>query len=429
MFGSWRVNSSGNDPTFLRESPSVHKACNNCRAKKVKCTGQPLGCERCEALDIQCTYITDKGRKRRISVEDKSKKNDKLSRRTSKPPKSAEQRPSTRQSSAGPADTMTFDAMSVSETDFFNGADSLSAMLDGTDDEGLFTTNNEPWSLYSLLNSEGTPITGLSTLATEGSIFPMTTSSDYSADMVFWSDTFGSNTDSGSENSATPSGNSATNSTISSASSAQLTQTQTQIMTLAHDIEQTHMSDQGSCKCLQHIVFIINELETRLSNDDYMHEPLQKASDLDSALGLHKEAVWYGESMRQCWQCAAKTENRVLLQLLVNRLVALCAQMVSSSRDSTQHYGWPAASTNEPSVSITVGEYEPSAVEGGAVLGVLIHFQLRALHSFISSLEPQGGDFTAAKKKVASLLRRLQQQQSNHLLSTPESSPGSQYNP
>lgn len=36
MFGSWRVNSSDVQPTTLRNSPTVRKACKNCRAKKVR---------------------------------------------------------------------------------------------------------------------------------------------------------------------------------------------------------------------------------------------------------------------------------------------------------------------------------------------------------------------------------------------------------
>jgi hypothetical protein len=56
------------------------------------------------------------------------------------------------------------------------------------------------------------------------------------------------------------------------------------------------------------IVYLINELETTLSNHSYVNDmsdidngilPHQRHG-LDSALVVHKDAIRYGESMRQC---------------------------------------------------------------------------------------------------------------------------------
>ena len=191
--------------------------------------------------------------------------------------------------------------------------------------------------------------------------------------------------------------------------------------------------EQESCRCLQRIVFLINELETGLTIDIQSDEndsngvgadPLPYPSvvhDLDSALGLHKEAVRYGWQMQQCRQCSARPENQVFLLLLANRLAARCTHMVTAycrhaaaqqSASSCYHYGY--GSNAPPPVVITVGEYEvDSATESEAVLRVLIAFQLRALHSFASSLagphQPQGPEFAAVKNKVTTLLRRLHQ--------------------
>ncbi|KAI9879765.1 MAG: hypothetical protein M1830_007207 [Pleopsidium flavum] len=47
-----------------------HSACNNCRAKKLKCTGEKNDCDRCRTKGIQCVYVEpahSKGAKRRRS--------------------------------------------------------------------------------------------------------------------------------------------------------------------------------------------------------------------------------------------------------------------------------------------------------------------------------------------------------------------------
>lgn len=181
---------------------------------------------------------------------------------------------------------------------------------------------------------------------------------------------------------------------------------------------------------MQRIVFLINELETRLSTDDDDEEEdsgkLHKTRDLDSALGLHNEAVRYGQSMRQCRHCLTRAEKRMLLLLLTNRLVVLCTYMVSASCDSVHAGDEADAHLGEPAITITVGEYEiDSPVEGRAVLRELVAFQLRGLHSFIAPLatinEPQGSEFEAARKKVAALLQRLQR--SSLVLPPPETPP------
>ena len=210
------------------------------------------------------------------------------------------------------------------------------------------------------------------------------------------------------------------------------TREQAQIDTQVQAVTQ-RPPDQESCRCTQRIVFLINELETSLSfeNDGEDNDgngvgvcsplPLSVVNDLDSALGLHKEAVRYGELMQQCQQCSARAENRVFLLLLANRLAIRCTHMVAaycrhaSAQQTTPpcyHYGGNA--NMPPPIAITVGEYEvDSAAEAEVVLRVLIGFQLRALHSFASSLagphQPQSAEFVVVKNKATTLLRRLQQ--------------------
>ncbi|KAK6080629.1 nmrA-like family protein [Seiridium cupressi] len=179
---------------------------------------------------------------------------------------------------------------------------------------------------------------------------------------------------------------------------------------------QTPGTESKPCNCMQRILLLINELETGvISMDDDDDDDdgdggragengiPQNRRGIDSALALHKETLHYGESMRQCRQCSSRTETRMLLVLLVNRLVALCGNMISIYLHDPRS---PALS-HEMDMTITVGVYDvDSHGERSAVLRELVAFQLRALHSFIISML-LGTDSAGAKNKVESLLRRL----------------------
>ncbi|KAK2036166.1 hypothetical protein LZ31DRAFT_547650 [Colletotrichum somersetense] len=45
-------------PPFKRQRTLARVACANCRGKKLRCSGDPEGCQRCLARDIECTYIS-----------------------------------------------------------------------------------------------------------------------------------------------------------------------------------------------------------------------------------------------------------------------------------------------------------------------------------------------------------------------------------
>ncbi|KAF5684518.1 C6 zinc finger domain-containing protein [Fusarium circinatum] len=68
MFGTLQFNHSANaGPTFVERADGAafsalgnnvlqHTACNQCRQKKLRCTGRKTGCERCKACSTECTY-------------------------------------------------------------------------------------------------------------------------------------------------------------------------------------------------------------------------------------------------------------------------------------------------------------------------------------------------------------------------------------
>ncbi|KAF2228964.1 hypothetical protein EV356DRAFT_537619 [Viridothelium virens] len=304
-------------------------------------------------------------------------------------------------------------------------------IVEGTkasDGESSFAVDVEQWSLLSAFGSEAPSLT------TDGSVCQSATSTNYSVDMAFWNDAFTippaaktRNIVTTPQSRATLGGSSSTDpNTTSSQSQTENqpdpgpeieTETQTQANTrverLAGGSGLTQWTEQKPCSCIQRIVLLINELETGINNmDDHDYNQaggdglLHNRRGLDSALGLHKETLHYGQSMRQCRQCSYRTETGLLLLLLVNRLVVLCANMVSTYLNASQS---PVLSHE---LSITVGDYEvDSDVERGAVMREIVAFQLRALHSFIISLpdarHPPAADQIGAKNKVESLLQRL----------------------
>ncbi|KAK4210843.1 hypothetical protein QBC37DRAFT_428089 [Rhypophila decipiens] len=67
MFGTLRLNPSDAGPIFVERADGAafsalgnnvpqHTACDQCRQKKLRCTGRKSGCDRCKANSIDCTY-------------------------------------------------------------------------------------------------------------------------------------------------------------------------------------------------------------------------------------------------------------------------------------------------------------------------------------------------------------------------------------
>ncbi|KAI3322263.1 hypothetical protein HD806DRAFT_501528 [Xylariaceae sp. AK1471] len=411
MFASWRVGPTGSRPVF-RNSPTVLKACKNCRAKKVKCTGELSGCQRCETLDINCTYTPGTGRKRRISHAGSAKKKDEPTSRQSQDAKQPAANTGAMQPlPEGPVDHSNIDFVRTSESN---------------DVGNRFIADMEQWSAFSDFGSE------LSTTGANALDFQSTPSSGYPVDMMSWDETQPSATSTAIyHGTATTMHNVADQTTVDLLSQTHLgieAEKQVQFHTKAPARSQvaeplnTDLRDPKACNCLQRIVLLINELETSAHNlngndgDEYDKPSddrlFQSKRGLDSALGLHKEALCYGDLMRRCQQCSYRSETRTMLLLLANRLVVLCTEMVSSYDDFTKTSDKSTRTSQELAVLITVGDYEAdSYVERDAVLQELVAFQLRALQAFLTSLSEShrshSADFRSAKNRITALLQRL----------------------
>jgi hypothetical protein len=81
-------------------------------------------------------------------------------------------------------------------------------------------------------------------------------------------------------------------------------------------LSETGQDKSGQCLCLQHVAFLVHELEST------------QAKHLDAGLCMHKEAVSFAESMLQCPRCSRRPENLTLLTFLSERLLRLGGRLI-----------------------------------------------------------------------------------------------------
>ncbi|KAI1347583.1 hypothetical protein F5Y01DRAFT_329498 [Xylaria sp. FL0043] len=418
MFGSWRVNHSGHENTTFRHSPMGRKACKNCRARKVKCTGELSGCQRCDTLGIECVYTNGPSKPRRRPGTTK---------KSFKIPTNNEDLAATQQDLPGsiPRQPTQDSTTGVSEL-YFDGGIGFDNGLSGASIDDV-----QQWSPFS-------------TYTPDGYLRPSDTSS--AADLRFWGDATASHL---GESGKTLTAHARTESGDGTSRNLSYVNTSTssfQLQTLPNPSKTTfqhipnrsplrnsaawlretpEQEHQQPCNCLERIVLLINELEANAGDMDmnYDHDDgdhhMAKGKEatlykrrLDSTVGLYKEALRYGESMRQCGSCSFRAETPSMLLLLSNRLVMLGTDMVSDYH-SIRRPSQTGSVQRAVDMIITIGDYEvESTAERRAILRELISFQLRDLHGFIGALsenqQRQVADFVAVKGRVTKLLYSLQ---------------------
>ncbi|KFY24020.1 hypothetical protein V491_02326 [Pseudogymnoascus sp. VKM F-3775] len=421
MFGTWRSNSKGGGATFMRRSSIVIKACNNCRAKKLKCTGQLSGCSRCESLDIRCIYADARGGKGAGQERNApgavgqvdGDRSQQQSIHASQPAQGSEQRtaspPSMEtqdtaeppQSSAQPVQWL----RSESDGDDIMNVQSLNVMTDtssnGGQNSSAFPDKHD--ALGPSDNDSCSPMDAAQWSTFSPSILDTTCMSQpgfLSDDLIFC-------------DMGIPHLNFTTNSQNPLSglvpASEGMNHTDMNWGSLSSEVgsrlEPTAVGiiSQSTCDCSKRIIFLIDELESRLTCG-----AVQELDDLDSALSSHKEALGYGKGLLSCSRCSAQHENKILLSLLANQLVMLCDCVVSTYLNAMR--SWDDACQYKT----FFGEYEvDSAMEWDVLLKNLIVLQLSALYSFVRDMrgpeQAQEARSLATVKKIKCLGQRLQQ--------------------
>ncbi|KAK7713559.1 hypothetical protein SLS63_012081 [Diaporthe eres] len=186
------------------------------------------------------------------------------------------------------------------------------------------------------------------------------------------------------------------------------------------------------CRCLQPVVFLIDELEAGHST--------VASQGLDAGLASHKEALRYGRALLDCQRCRGRPEHMTILKFLTDKLAGLSEQIVAEyarclllhhaedrdpgatgemitagacgavDRDNRSNSGappWPAV----------LGSYEvDSPREWDALMGALIALQLEALHSLADSMKAVSrsmrwdamcGKAAATQRRIAPMLYRV----------------------
>lgn len=171
--------------------------------------------------------------------------------------------------------------------------------------------------------------------------------------------------------------------------------------------DSTECSQPRECRCLQPVVFLLEDLEP----GDKLRQ------GVDVGLAALKEALGCAEEFLSCIQCRAKSGYMTVLSFLVEKLTTLCENIaaeywtcvnawesaVGKERDSLDH-------------PILLGHYEADSVcEWVSMMEALLKLQLRNLYSLMDRMEGTSATLhlesvrekvALAQKRVAVLLRR-----------------------
>lgn len=168
-------------------------------------------------------------------------------------------------------------------------------------------------------------------------------------------------------------------------------------ITRSHDnITEGIIEGQSSCSCLNSAVFLLDELESP------NHEGDPGEQGLDSILSIYQEVLFLCKRMINCDPCQEKSENMMVLSMVLERLTIICGEMIDDfiarmEANGPEQAPILAATMNKQPLSL--GDYE---IEGGdyeIMMGVLVTRRLLELQSFLVRL-----------KTIGSLTRRAHQQ-------------------
>lgn len=180
---------------------------------------------------------------------------------------------------------------------------------------------------------------------------------------------------------------------------------------------------QTECRCLQPVVFLIDELEAGKS--------MVESQGLDAGLASHKEALRYGQALIECERCRSRPEHMTILKFLTDKLAGLSEQIVAEYTRGLLHPAAAAAqgmtaggnstgrdASGAPPWPAVLGSYEvDSAREWDTVIGGLIGLQLETLHTLVESVkvvsrsmhwDAMFGRATATQRRIVPMMYRIQ---------------------
>ncbi|OTA58825.1 hypothetical protein K449DRAFT_114342 [Hypoxylon sp. EC38] len=373
MFASWKpvANSDGSnvllckrphtfDPVTAKTERPV--ACSQCRAQKVRCTGERNGdgCSRCQALRRKCTYSPRRS-SNSIPGEEASGFTDTEPRPSPlELPTPAPTEGSGRPASSASSNHTTHGWIHESQGDYSNSIDLSNFPLDHE-----FTR----YSAFALMgNCE----------VQNGRFAPQLATPEHS---LFRNPQHADIYPGASEPAANCPPH--TQSRLPQAEPVFSSQIQTQ----AQGGTDAPRSSRPDCECLHHVVILIDELEL-------LGEPSNAHLPIDGILVAHRKALRQAEDMLTCASCAARVENMTILTFLVSRLTDLCCRAMSALSPRCTTEGSPRV-VDHPRASdapaTVVGAYKlESETEYVAVVRVLLRLGLDRLLGLVSALQGVG---------------------------------------
>ncbi|KAI1485126.1 hypothetical protein F5X96DRAFT_661336 [Biscogniauxia mediterranea] len=449
MFNSWTFKANGalseRQRTF---DPGTGKtvcpqACGHCRAKKLKCTGERSGCQRCKAMSKTCVYVpsargqrgvnnrkpgeqeqeptTPEKKQPRKHVAPKRHSKNKLSKSsahleslvvspvsteksyvTSNPstppalvpttPKPYNDSPMT----TAPSSPSSFSPASIPTGDFspIDGGASLPFSLDSffVRPDDYTTSNMMLLSGNSSSLDVSDPLDPLSfTESTSLPLLDMGSISDDFENFIHQEPCMGGQKPFYPQSTTEVSSEMVVDSSPISPSS-------------------TKSSNLSSCECFQHVILLMEEVEGLLGEES--STTFEEMPDM--VLARHKEALRSMRTMLQCARCARSVENMTILTFLAAKLARLCLRVPSALKsdgisDSVIRDRFAKLENSDTFRSYKVDSLD----EYQAVMRGLLEHQLRELDRLVKQLvdiartlqsDAMARRLAAAKKTIATLL-------------------------
>ncbi|RKL32883.1 hypothetical protein BFJ72_g10383 [Fusarium proliferatum] len=359
MFGTLQFNHSANaGPTFVERADGAafsalgnnvlqHTACDQCRQKKLRCTGRKTGCERCKACSTECTYTQLFG----SNVRRKDRK------RTARQNDAAAQSQSPSSEQQSESDTMQSTAAVTNRT-----SPSASAQGEKSGDENGSNSSVDP--LANPLDA---------TLLEDAAM-----SSNTSGDEFVFFDLDPSTFELPDSNSlpdfhwspysipGIPSPRSTQPDTFSFLDSRSSTAT-----TATHMISNPINISNSTCagRCLKVMKSLLEELETRMQD--------MRPCKADVALSFQKQSCIECTQVVRCKSCYTDPDAMLFLAMICDKLIMLNKKIIWYTREGSnleQH--------------LRVGDYDVDQTEEwGSMLQLLTVVQLRKIKALVDDIE------------------------------------------
>jgi hypothetical protein len=154
--------------------------------------------------------------------------------------------------------------------------------------------------------------------------------------------------------------------------------------------------EHSSCSCLASAVFLLDKLQSS------HHERGPGEQGLDSILSVYQEVLSLCKGMINCDACRGKSENMMVLSMVIERLAILCGEAIDAfiaQREANDPEALPIPVAMIQKQNLALGGYE---IEGGdyeVMMGVLVTRRLSELESFSTRM-----------KMISSITSRTHQQ-------------------